>query len=232
MSAEPKSAKLLQVALAKLIRHRDMQARDLSDDELEEMSDAYADDMRNGDKFPPLKAVQDGQMFWLWDGFIRARAYEKVGQKFVEVEVTPGTRRDAQRLSLGANPGHGYRRRNKDIAKSVNRALDDAEWSSWSNRKIADLCKVDEGTIRRAKLKRNPPPEVTDFRAAKAAEVPQPRKVDISALPAREQARRLAEVEAAVPDEAVHRRERYHGANKRFEVCPTCQGKGRVPCSK
>lgn len=52
--------------------------------------------------------------------------------------------RDAILFSVGVNSSHGLRRTNADKRRSVMRLLDDAEWSTWSDREIARRCGVSQ----------------------------------------------------------------------------------------
>ncbi|MBC7784975.1 MAG: ParB N-terminal domain-containing protein, partial [Burkholderiales bacterium] len=57
--------------------------------------DAYADDMKRGDKFPPVDAFFDGTDYWLARGFHRTAAADRSGRKDIEATIHQGTRRDA-----------------------------------------------------------------------------------------------------------------------------------------
>jgi hypothetical protein len=76
------------------------------------------------------------------------RAHELIQQRHVLADVRRGTRRDAVFFSVGANRAHGVRRTNADKRKAVQVLLQDPEWCAWSNRKIADQCRVDESLVR------------------------------------------------------------------------------------
>lgn len=104
--------------------------------------DDYVDAMRRGEKFPPVRARHDGNDYWLWDGFLRLVAAEKVGAETIEVEVRPGTKRDAILDAVGTNADHGLPRTNADKRMAVLKLLQDAEWAEWSNREIARRCRV------------------------------------------------------------------------------------------
>ncbi len=108
------------------------------------ITDEYAEHMEEETKnpFPPLSVVFDGQFYWLWDGFHRLAAAEKVGWTEIECDVQRGTRRDAILFSCGANSVHGLRRTNADRRRAVQLMLDDNEWKRWSDRVIAEKCGV------------------------------------------------------------------------------------------
>lgn len=102
----------------------------------------YKDDMMNGDQFPPMQTVFDGNMYWLWDGFHRYFALKSIGVEQVEVECRSGTQEDAQDLGLSANAIHGYNRDNITKRKQVETALSMQRHQDKSDRDIAKLCKV------------------------------------------------------------------------------------------
>lgn len=101
----------------------------------------YITAILDGAKFPPVVVFYDGSDYWLADGFHRVRAFASAGRP-VPADVRQGTQRDAVLFSLGANATHGQRRTNADKRRAVMRALDDAEWSQWSDREIARRCAV------------------------------------------------------------------------------------------
>lgn len=86
--------------------------------------------------------MYDGNDYWLWDGFHRLDAHKKAGCTSIRANVKQGTRRDAVLASVGANNNHGLRRTNDDKRRAVITLLNDAEWVKWSDREIAQQCKV------------------------------------------------------------------------------------------
>lgn len=104
--------------------------------------DNYTECYENGDRFPPLEVFHDGVSYYLVDGFHRYFMYKKLDIPIVEVKVHKGTIRDAQKFCLGVNDDHGLQRTNADKRKAVKIALDDMEWSEYSDAEIARLCKV------------------------------------------------------------------------------------------
>ena len=79
----------------------------------------YAETMREGGKFPPIKATFDGTVYWLYDGFHRYFASQAAGATTIEVDYKPGTMEDAQDLALSANGGHGLPRPMSATLKSL-----------------------------------------------------------------------------------------------------------------
>lgn len=108
----------------------------------EDLVSEYAEDMQDGDKFPPVVVFQDGANYWLADGFHRYFASKKVGYLEIKAEVKTGTKRDAILYSVSANGKHGKRRTNDDKRNAVTKLLEDEEWSQWSDREIARRCEV------------------------------------------------------------------------------------------
>lgn len=130
--------------------------------------DDYAEGFREGATFPPVVVFFDGTDYWLADGFHRCGGADLAELEEIEADVRQGTRRDAVLHSVGANVSHGLQRTTADKERAVRVLLDDAEWSRWSDRKIASACKVTHPFV--AKIRRGatraadgpesePPPE-------------------------------------------------------------------------
>jgi ParB-like nuclease domain len=103
----------------------------------------YAEEMRCGDKFPPITVFQDDlQQYWLADGFHRYHAAVGLGLKAIECDVHQGDLRDAILFSCGANAVHGVRRSNADKREAVTKLLGDPEWAAWSDSEIGRRCRV------------------------------------------------------------------------------------------
>jgi hypothetical protein len=114
--------------------------------------DDYANDMLAGAVFLPVVVFQDGNDYWLADGFHRVAAARKIGRDMVVAEIRQGAMRDAVLHGIGSNAAHGLRRTQADKRRAVERLLKDPEWARWSDRKLAEVAKVDHktvGTIRR-----------------------------------------------------------------------------------
>jgi hypothetical protein len=112
----------------------------------------YANDMLDGAVFPPIIVFHDGCDFWLADGFHRVEAGRKIDRETIVAEIREGSARDAILHGIGSNAAHGLRRTQADKRRAVERLLKDPEWARWSDRKIAEVARVDHktvGTIRR-----------------------------------------------------------------------------------
>ncbi|KAF3997518.1 ParB/RepB/Spo0J family partition protein [Glaciimonas immobilis] len=107
----------------------------------------YAEFILADGELPPVIVFEDGVQIWLADGFHRYHAHRKAQQTHIQCEVRSGTQRDAQLFAAGANASHGLRRTNDDKRKSVMMLLSDAEWSAWSQEKIAKECGVSTGFV-------------------------------------------------------------------------------------
>ncbi len=107
----------------------------------------YAEAMAGGEKLPPVVTFFDGTDHWLADGFHRLFAHKKLEIIEIEAEIHRGTRRDAVLYSVGANRKHGLPPSNADKRKAGELLLNDAEWSKWSQHKIASTCGVSAGFV-------------------------------------------------------------------------------------
>ncbi len=100
------------------------------------------DHYKSGRETPPPVVYFDGTHYWLGDGHHRVAGHRKAGRDSIVVEVEPGTQRDAILYAAGANSDHGVRRTIGDKRKAVTALLKDAEWGQWSDRAIAEKCRV------------------------------------------------------------------------------------------
>ena len=83
----------------------------------------YAQRMIEGDRFPPLEVVFDGQEYWLCDGFHRYQAARNAGRTRLPAIIHPGSKDDAVWRAVAANTAHGVRRTHADKEVVVIRAL-------------------------------------------------------------------------------------------------------------
>jgi hypothetical protein len=105
----------------------------------------YAEDMKDGDKFPPATVFFDGTDHWMGDGHSRHAAAGLAGRKTLAVKVRKGTREDAVRFAATCNHGQGedYTRADRrNAAKNV--LLLDLKQSDSS---VAKQCKVSRGLV-------------------------------------------------------------------------------------
>ncbi len=107
----------------------------------------YADMMSNGVQFEAVKAIQDRDgILYVWDGYHRGEAAKLAGVQLL-VEFRPGTHREAEWESLGANKLHGLQRTSEDEDKVVRQAL--LDFPEQSIRKINEHTGVDRRRIAR-----------------------------------------------------------------------------------
>lgn len=102
----------------------------------------YAQAVRDGVELPPIDVFFDGAEYFIGDGWHRAYAWLDAEIANVPVTMHSGGQRDALLFAAGANKTHGLNRTNADKRRAVEIMLRDAEWSEWSDRKIADHCGV------------------------------------------------------------------------------------------
>jgi transposase len=107
----------------------------------------YADDILNGDEFPPVVLFFDSVDYWLADGFHRYFANKRINTPGINAEVRDGSVRDAILHGIEANNRHGLRPSNEDKRKGVVTMLKDIEWQDYSNRDIATICGVSHTTV-------------------------------------------------------------------------------------
>jgi len=117
----------------------------------------YAEKIREGVVFPPVRATFDGSTYWLYDGFHRYFAAHDLGMVSIDVDYKPGTQTDAQDLALSVNDDHGLPRNNATKRKVVEVALSRERHQDKTNYAIAKLCKVSDtfvASIRNPEVKK------------------------------------------------------------------------------
>lgn len=102
----------------------------------------YRDKWLSGFVFDPVDVFHDGAEYWLADGFHRYFGAREAKRGSVPCNVRKGTQRDAILFATGANTAHGLRRTNADKRQAVTTLLNDPEWVTWSDRKIAEQAAV------------------------------------------------------------------------------------------
>jgi hypothetical protein len=116
---------------------------------LEEIIEDYSNRLKDDPQwnFPPADVFDDGNEYWLADGFHRHQAYYRAGRETMPCEIHPGTQRDALIYALSANQSHGLKRSQADRRRAIQIALQDSEWQDWSDHQVARLCAVDPKTV-------------------------------------------------------------------------------------
>lgn len=120
----------------------------------QELVEAYAERMSwseeldqvvdpEGVPFEPVVFFEDDEgSLWLADGFHRVLAARKRAIAQIQARRVKGEQHEAFIYSLGANATHGKRRTNADKRRAVERALHDKTLRRYSDRRLAQLCKV------------------------------------------------------------------------------------------
>lgn len=109
----------------------------------------YADAMRDGDNFPPVKVFMDGSRCWLADGFHRVEAATRAGRTVIDADTAKGGFIDALRWALGCNAKHGKRVTNEDKQNAMQMAWDNRQQlfgGDPSGAKLAEICGVHRNT--------------------------------------------------------------------------------------
>jgi len=101
---ELKMSKRIMVQLDKVILSEDIYPRAYTD---YKTVATYAEAMLAGATFPPLAVVQDGEAYYLLDGWHRYRAWKQVGVDSVPIEKLEVPRKDWFAKSLELNAKHG-----------------------------------------------------------------------------------------------------------------------------
>jgi hypothetical protein len=163
----------------------------------------YASDMLSGAAFPPVILFYDGTDYWLADGFHRVEAAKKIDRAEIEAEIRNGSARDAILHGIGANATHGLRRTQADKRRAVQRLLTDPEWAAWSDRKIAELARVNHKTV--GKIRRELSGVPTPVRSGGEFPTAMPMGGEIPTPFGKPNGRRsiLADVLRSIPDDAL-----------------------------
>ena len=111
----------------------------------------YSENLKEGDKFPPMVAFFDGSDYWLADGFHRYFARKANGELEADFDVKEGTQRDAQLYACGANGKRGLKLNSSDIRRIITLMLQDKEWGKWSDVQIAKHIGVSSMTLGRVR---------------------------------------------------------------------------------
>ena len=120
----------------------------------------YAEQMTDGETFPPITVFFDGSSYWLASGFHRLFATKLNGKETISAEVKDGTVDDATLFALGDNK-HGLNMTAEDYRRSIEIMLKHPKWSEWSNIKIAEWIGTSAMTVGRVKKERNIKPAET-----------------------------------------------------------------------
>ena len=137
----PKTTTYKKLLLTQLEDDKKYQLRVEEDQSaIRDLAQAYND----GETIPPIDVVQVGtERYIIVDGHHRYAAAKESGIESMECFLTEGSEYDALVLSLGANANNkALKRTNADKRNAVTKALSYGDFVGYSNREIADLCKV------------------------------------------------------------------------------------------
>jgi hypothetical protein len=142
-------SKTVQLPIKDILRPRETQMREsLNEAHIEHLMEIR----KQGIPFKDLPIVySDGHLKWAGDGHHRIETEQRRGQKSIEVELRPGTLRDAILCAIRANHTHGLNRKPEDKRRAVTTLLQDVEWGMWNNSEIAREAGVSEGLVRLVK---------------------------------------------------------------------------------
>lgn len=115
----------------------------------------YAEQMTDGETFPPITVFFDGSSYWLASGFHRLFATKLNGKETISADVKDGTVDDATLFALGDNK-HGLNMTAEDYRRSIEIMLNHPKWKKWSNVQIAKHIGVSAMTVGRVKKEREP----------------------------------------------------------------------------
>lgn len=113
----------------------------------QETIDEYAESIAEILKEHPIDVFFDGMCYFIGDGWHRFLAAVKAGLTVVPCIVHDGKERDALLFAAAANKSHGLKRTNRDKRRALEIMFSDAEWSTWSDRSIAEHCGVHHETV-------------------------------------------------------------------------------------
>lgn len=125
----------------------------------DKMVEAYAELMRDGVKFPPVRIVHVEDQYVLVDGFHRFRATEAIGEYEIEADVTEGDWRDVRMLKWQSNTTHGKPLARDEKRRMIREMLADEECNLWSNRKIGKFVGVSHTLVNSVRLEQSAPAE-------------------------------------------------------------------------
>ena len=142
------------LSLSVIHRSSELQARvELNQEHVSELREVWRLSVEISKPILPAVVVfKDGQgTYWLADGFHRCYSAYLEGIEKVNCDVRLGDARAALLYAIGANKTHGLKRTHGDKRKAVLMILNDLEWQTWTQDKIAKHCGVDQGYVSKIK---------------------------------------------------------------------------------
>jgi hypothetical protein len=150
----------IPLPLARLdLKARDQRALQIRGCEDPETITRYAEIYRDDpDSMPAIRVVRDpnaASVYWLVDGWHRVKAARKAGRETIQAVVIEGDIRSATLQALGANGDHGLPLTQTERQMACKALLEDAEWQTWSDKRIAAHVHISPQTV--AKLRKQVP---------------------------------------------------------------------------
>lgn len=145
-----------QMSIMLIETETETQARvGLSDEAIAEYVDAIRAAQDSGEPwpFPPVDLFCDGKRYFVGDGWHRIFATMQTTIGVIPAILHEGGQREALLFAAGANSRHGLTRTPEDKARAVEIMLADLEWSTWSDRLIAEHCRVSPTFVGRVRRK-------------------------------------------------------------------------------
>ena len=136
------------ISLAKITIDDECQQRAML---IEETVEQYSDAMSRGDQFPAVELIQEGDVYWLTDGFHRVAAAKRAGLETIQANISQGEKRDAVWRSFAANSTHGLQRQRGATRRIIKQILQDPEWAKTPMRKIARHVGCSESLVRKTR---------------------------------------------------------------------------------
>jgi hypothetical protein len=113
----------------------------------------YAENMKEGYKYPNPVVFFDGKVHWLADGFHRLSAHKSNGATEIEVDVKDGTVREARLYAIRENNRHGKNMSFDEKRNNIIMMLKDEEWGKWSDERIAKEVSTSKMSVFRMRKK-------------------------------------------------------------------------------
>lgn len=122
-----------------------MRAGDLNEDHVKEL----VEKIERGEQLDPVDVMQDGTNYWLWDGFHRVEAYQRITPKrsTISARITQGDHDDAIVAAAGANKMASLTRTKEDKRRAIEACLKNPKCATWSDRRIAAHVGVHNTTV-------------------------------------------------------------------------------------
>jgi hypothetical protein len=121
------------------------------------VSQVYAKAKATGSVFPPVRVMDDGTDFWLYDGFTRVHAWKSLGLAQIEAVVRKGTVDEALLLGIEANfnPDNIREVKENDRQHAVELMICNEQFRVWSDTEIGRRCGLGGHTVMKMRLRLN-----------------------------------------------------------------------------